>query len=198
MGLMKIRSTWAWPFCALAILLPLAPVAANRAQRAELRALDADLRGHDSATLVLDRWCERLHLADPAKVVADRVTGADKPAPAQVRASLKADAQTVIAYRRVRLRCGSSVLSEADNWYVPARLQPEMNRTLETSDAAFGRVVRPLGFHRRPLSSVRPPLPRPVHPDSPVLENRAVLELADGTPISFVIETYQGTLLGGR
>jgi len=184
------------PAFALAAVAGFAPVAAQRGQRAELRTLDADLRAHDSATLVLDRWCDRLHLAKPPKVVADRVTGADKPAPPAARAALKADPQTVISYRRVRLRCGSSILSEADNWYVPTRLTPEMNRTLETSDAAFGRVVAPLGFHRHALSRVRLPLPRPIHPNSPVLENRAVLELADGTPISFVIETYQGTLLG--
>jgi len=183
---------------ALAILSPVASVAAERAERADLRALDADLLGSDSATLVLDRWCDRLHLADPAKVVADRVTGADKPAPAEVRAALKADAQTAIAYRRVRLRCGSSILSEADNWYVPARLKPEMNRTLETSDAAFGRVVAPLGFHRRTLAHIRLRTSHPIRRDSPVLQHRGVLVLADGIPISFVVETYQGALLGAR
>jgi len=195
---MTIRSPWPPLAAALALLLASAPATAKSPQRTALHALDADLRTHDSATLVLDRWCERLHLADPPKVVADRVTNADKPAPAEVRAALKADAQTPIAYRRVRLRCGSSILSEADNWYVPARLTPEMNRTLETSDTAFGRVVAPLGFHRRPLARVRRPLPDRIRPDSPVLENRGLLERADGTPISFVIETYQGILLGGR
>src|SRR6478735_805132 len=193
---MAIRSSCVWAAGALAILPAAVPVTAGPTQSAELRALDADLLGHDSATLVLDRWCERLHLADPATVVADRVTGADKPATAEVRAALRADAQTVIAYRRVRLRCGSAILSEADNWYVPVRLTPDMNRTLETSDAAFGRVVAPLGFHRRTLAHVRLSTPHPIRPASPVLEHRTVLELADGTPISFVVETYQGILLG--
>jgi len=179
----------------LAILLP---VAALAAEPADLRALDSDLLASDSATLVLDRWCDRLHLADPAKVVADRVTGTDKPAPVEVRAALKVDARTAIGYRRVRLRCGSSILSEADNWYVPARLTPDMNRTLETSDAAFGRVVAPLGFHRRTFAHTALRPPHPVRPDSPVLQHRGVLELADGTPISFVVETYQGVLLGAR
>jgi hypothetical protein len=196
MGEMTLRSPWPHLAATLAILLPAAPSAAEHTRRTELHALDADLRAHDSATLVLDRWCERLHLADPPKIVADRVTGADKPAPAKVLTALKADTQTGIAYRRVRLRCGSSILSEADNWYVPARLTPEMNRTLETSDTAFGRVVAPLGVHRRTLSHRRLRVPHPIHADSPVLEHRTVLLRADGTPISFVVETYQGTLLG--
>ncbi len=41
------------------------------------------------------------------------------------------------AYRHVRLRCGDRVLSEADNWYLPRKLTPRMNRLLETSDMAF-------------------------------------------------------------
>jgi len=193
---MTLRFSWAPLAGALALLLPVAAAAA--AEPAQLTALDADLLGHDSATLVLDRWCERLHLADPATVVADRVTGTDKPVPAAVRAQLKADAQVPIGYRRVRLLCGSSILSEADNWYVPGRLKPEMNRTLETSDAAFGRVVGPLGIHRRTLSHMRLRLPQPIRANSPVLEHRTVLETADGTPISFVVESYQGILLGAR
>jgi hypothetical protein len=53
----------------------------------------------------------------------------------------------------VRLTCGDRVLSEADNWYVPARLTPEMNRVLDTTDTAFGRAVQPLNFRRRTLSA---------------------------------------------
>ena len=47
--------------------------------------------------------------------------------------------------------CGSVVLSEADNWYVPSRLTPEMNRLLDTTDAPFGRVVQAVHFRRRTL-----------------------------------------------
>ncbi|HWU73117.1 MAG TPA: hypothetical protein VN137_06500, partial [Sphingomonas sp.] len=46
---------------------------------AELQTLNADLLSHDSATLTLDRWCARHHLADGARIVADRVRGQDKP-----------------------------------------------------------------------------------------------------------------------
>ena len=34
----------------------------------------------------------------------------------------------------MRLKCGDHVLSEADNWYVKARLTPDMNHMLETTD----------------------------------------------------------------
>jgi len=120
---------------------------------AELQTLNADLLSHDSATLTLDRWCSHHHLADGAKIVADRVRGQDKAPPAAVREQLHAGADQPIAYRRVRLRCGEHILSEADNWYVPSRLTPDMNRTLETSDTAFGRVVQPLRFQRHTVAA---------------------------------------------
>jgi hypothetical protein len=40
------------------------------------------------------------------------------------------------------------VLSEADNWYVPSRLTPEMNRALETTGTPFGRVIQSLSPYR--------------------------------------------------
>lgn len=181
---------------------------------AELQTLNADLLSHDSATLTLDRWCARHHLADDAKIVADRVRGEDKPPPAAVRDQLHAGADQPIAYRRVKLRCGEHVLSEADNWYVPSRLTPEMNRTLETTDTPFGRVVRPLRFQRHTVSAklLWSPLPEGwdgggavlpratpgaslTIPDG-VIEHQALLTRADGEPFSYVVETYTGAVLG--
>ena len=180
---------------------------------AELQTLNADLLGHASATLTLDRWCARHRLATEARIVADRVRGEDKQPSAEIRAQLRAGDAEPIAYRRVRLRCGERVLSEADNWYVPARLTAEMNHTLETSNAAFGRVVQPLDFRRHTLSarllwSPLPegwdiggaPLPEGAEgaslaiPDQ-VIEHRALLTRGDGDPFSYVIETYQGAVL---
>ena len=180
----------------------------------ELQTLNADLLSHDSATLTLDRWCAQHHLADAgAQIVADRVRGADKAPPMEVRAQLQAGAGEAIAYRRVSLRCGARVLSEADNWYLPSRLTPEMNHQLETSDIAFGRVVKPLDFQRHTISaqllwsplpegwdtgSVAAPsahadatLPIPEH----VIEHRALLTRNDGKPFSYVVESYTGTVL---
>jgi hypothetical protein len=59
------------------------------------------------------------------------------------------------------LRCGPTILSEADNWYVPERLTAQMNRTLDTSDAPFGKVVQPLHFRRHTMSSTLLWLPLP-------------------------------------
>jgi hypothetical protein len=176
-----------------------------------IETLNADLLSHDSATLTLDRWCADHGLATPATIVAERV-GVDKPATPEIRATLRVDAATPVAHRSVRLRCGGHVLSEADNWYVPSRLAPEMNRALETSDIAFGRAVQGLHFTRHTLSAqlLWSPLPAgwareglpaaapggaalavPRH----VLEHRAWLSLPDGTPFSLVVEDYTGAVL---
>ena len=118
-----------------------------------LETLNADLLAHDSATLTIERWCADHRLADPARIVAERVKDADKPASAEVRAALDVKPDEPLGYRRVRLKCGDHVLSEADNWYVPARLTPEMNHVLETTDTPFGKAVAALHFRRHTLSA---------------------------------------------
>lgn len=176
-----------------------------------IQTLNADLLAHASATLTLDRWCAAHRLATPPTIVADRVSGQDKAATAEIRDLLKVDAAEPVRYRRVRLRCGAHVLSEADNWYVPARLTPDMNRLLDTTDTSFGRVVRPLDFRRRTLAArlLWQPLPEgwetgaPLPPatdgrlDMPafLLEHRAVLTLPDGTPFSALVESYTRQVL---
>jgi chorismate-pyruvate lyase len=174
-----------------------------------IETLNAALLSHDSATLTLDQWCADHHL--PGKIVAERVRGADKPASPEVRAALRVGVATPVAYRSVHLRCGDHVLSEADNWYVPDRLAPDMNHALETSDVAFGRAVQALHFSRHTLSAelLWSPLPvgwemrslpvanasRPLAIPHHVLEHRAVLTLPDGTPFSLVVEDYTSAVL---
>jgi hypothetical protein len=167
-----------------------------------LHTLNAELLGNPSATLTLDRWCASRQLAPAgSKIIADRVRGEDKPADASIRALLQVGPQEPVAYRRVRLRCGDRVLSEADNWYVPALLTPEMNRTLDTTDTSFGRVVAPLGFRRQTLSAKLLWSPGNRNSGSPValprfvLQHRAVLERADGRPFSALVETYTSEVL---
>ena len=118
-----------------------------------IESLNADLLAHDSATLTIERWCADHGLADPARIIAERVRDADKPASAEVRAALDVKPDEKLGYRRVRLKCGDHVLSEADNWYVPARLTPEMNHALETTDTPFGKAVAALHFRRHTLSA---------------------------------------------
>ena len=157
---------------------------------ARLRELDAQLLSHDSATATLEQWCGELHLADPPTVRAQRITGPDRPADATVRRELRVAPDQPLGYRHVRLLCGTTLLSEADNWYVPSRLTPAMKEVLDHTDEPFGRVVQPLGFTRITLSAEMP------RGSSTVLRHRAVLVLADGTPISYVTEAYQSTVLG--
>lgn len=177
-----------------------------------LQTLNADLLGHDGATLTLDRWCEAHQMASPPHVVAERLPDIDKPPTALQREELKVTASEPVRYRRVRLRCGEHVFSEAENWYVPGRLTPDMNRLLDTTDVAFGRVVEPLHFWRHvlqaqllwsPLSpgwdsdNKRIPPGLTIWPaeGADVLRHRAVLVLPDGQPISEVIETYTAAVL---
>ena len=90
------------------------------------------------------------------------------------RQLLGVNAMETIRYRRVRLICGGHVLSEADNWYVPARLTLEMNRVLDTTDTAFGRAMQSLNFRRRTLSAklLWSPLPQDWEMGAPLAERR--------------------------
>ena len=129
-----------------------------------LETFNAELLTHDSATLTLERWCDVHRLASPARILAERVPEGGplgKPLPPEQRAELRIGPAERVRYRRVRLRCGPVVLSEADNWYVPARLTAEMNRQLDNSDTPFGKVVQELQFKRRTLSSKLLWLPLP-------------------------------------
>src|ERR1017187_2445929 len=107
-----------------------------------LQTLNANLLSHDSATLTLERWCDVHRLASPARIVAARVADKEKPVSPEQRRELGVSSAEPIRYRRVRLLCGTIVLSEADNWYVPGRLTAEMNKMLETTDMPFGKAVQ--------------------------------------------------------
>jgi chorismate-pyruvate lyase len=173
--------------------------------------LNAELLSHDSATATLERWCATYSLAAPPTIVAERVRNVDKAPSAELRGDLRVGEADPVRYRRVRLRCGTLVLSEADNWYIPGRLTPEMNKLLDTTDRPFGRVVKSLAFQRHTISAkiVSPLLPpkwetmppalieemgEPCLP-AQLLEHRALLTLPDGTPLSEVVETYTGSVL---
>ena len=179
-----------------------------------LETLNADLLSNDSATLTLDRWCAAHNMATPPKIVAERVHDEDKEPTDEVRTLLGVGPGEPVRYRRVKLHCGEHVLSEADNWYVPARLTPDMNKVLDTSDTPFGRAVQDLHFHRHTLSArlLWLPLPAgwemsgalpprgkgPLEVPKQTIQHRAVLSLPDGTPFSMVVETYTGEVLDFR
>lgn len=159
--------------------------------------------------------CGDHRLATPARIIARRTNNRDepdKPVPDDLRARLAIDAAEPLRYRHVQLACGEHVLSEADNWYVPARLTPDMNRQLDTTEEPFGKVVKALGFQRRTVSAelLWSPLPAqwemqpetasapsptaPLHIPPSVLRHRAVLYSATQQPISALEETYTSAL----
>lgn len=182
-----------WPAEELCLSRP-----AGQARR-RLAALHAELLRHHSATTALERWC-RAHGASPADGAGDAVAAvlacrADGAPAADRRLRLGVGRAVPVRYRRVQLRCGGRVLSEAENWFVPGRLTPAMNRLLEDTDTPFGRAVRDLRFRRRLLAAEllwRPAADGQGAHDPPpyVLRHHAVLLGGDGRPISEVVETY--------
>jgi len=168
---------------------------------AVLQSLNVELLTHDSATATLERWCARNGLE--SGIAARRLQGADVPPSGDTRALLQVGADEPVRHRKVQLVCGGRVLSEADNWYAPARLTPEMNRLLQETETPFGRVVAPLDFRRRTLSAeLLSPAPADGAlmgdaSDSPphLLEHRAVLSTPEGVPFSLVVERYTAEVL---
>lgn len=179
---------------------------------AVVQTLNADILAGRSATLSLERWCADHRLAPEPRIVAHLVEGADKLATPEQRRRLEVGPDEPVRHRRVRLACGDRVLSEADNWYVPGRLTPQMNRLLDETDTPFGKAVQPLRPFRRTFAaetlwSPLPPgwemgqplpalsggtLPIPDH----LFEHHAVLYTEDGKrPFSEVDEVYRGDLL---
>ena len=124
---------------------------------------------------------ERLY-GGPVRI--QRLPGPDLPLMPQQLARLGIADAAAALHRRVHLLRGELVLSEADLWYVPARLEPEMAAALLATDTPFGRIVAPLQPRRINLSAV-------LHPAGEVaLEHRAVLQLPDGRPLAEVHERY--------
>ena len=168
-------------------LAPAAAVGLNGCVPSRLPALEATLAAQPSATAALAQWCAARRLADPATIraQADRTP---RPAPAAVRMQLGVSAQEPLGFRHVRLACGGVVLSDAQNWFVPARLTPAMNETLAGTDTPFGTVVAPLHFTRERLAARRGRMAE--CPAGTVLSHRAVLRRPDGAAISLVVECY--------
>jgi hypothetical protein len=177
-----------------------------------LQTLNGEILASSSATRTLEQWCADHHMADDPKIVATRLPGASKEPSAEQLQRLDVHAPSELRYRRVQLRCGNHTLSEADNWYVPARLTPEMTTLLETTDTPFGKAVQPLHPYRRILTVTQLWIPLPAgweqhRPRVPshrrrllaipkdVFQHRALLYTADHLPFSEVVETYQSEVL---
>lgn len=171
----------------MAATIPAAP--ALTAQT--LEEFETVLRRHDSATLALEEWCALRGMADPARVTAQTITQTMKvesDAAPGMRERLAIGSGGALAMRHVQLSCGPAVLSVAWNWFVPDRLTEDMKDALRLSDAPFGKVVAPLGFRRRPLSTVAGPADN--CPADTISTHRAMLVLPDGRPLAYLVECY--------
>jgi chorismate-pyruvate lyase len=208
------RAGWHAGMLALTFCVPIAATqaaplqwpdtpAARDAATARIDQLKQQLMSQPSATLVLARWCAAYHLAPAPQIIARRILGPAKPLPEAVRLNLALKPGEATGYRRVQLLCGGRILSDAENWYLPDRLTPSMNQTLDHTDTPFGLAVRSLHFKRRTLSSETLWVPAP--PATPgdrmtvpehLLRNEGLLTVAGGLPISQVIENYTAAILG--
>jgi hypothetical protein len=180
-----------------------------------MQTLNAEILASRSATLTLEKWCgdHRLSGAAEPKIVARLIRAVEKPATAEQRQRLEAAPGEEIKFRHVELLCGERVFSEADNWYVPARLTAEMNHLLEATTTPFGKAVqdlqpyrrtfaatvlwRPLpeGWETRPLADVPQDAAKTFAIPDALFEHRAVLYTKDGRPFSEVDEVYRRALL---
>ena len=186
--------------------------------RLEILALVQTVNGRilasPSATRTLEEWCGEHQMAADPKIVATKVVGVRKEPSAEQLQRLGVRDASEVEYRRVELRCGTHVFSVADNWYVPARLTPEMNALLTTTDTPFGKAVQSLAPYRRTIAVTMlwMPLPhgwerqkrspqvrfsrwRTLTLPREVFQHRAVLYTADHVPFSEVVETYRSDLL---
>jgi len=183
-----------------------------------IESLNAEILSSSSATLTLERWCRDHTLADPPQILAHRIDAAAAPPTPEVRSDLQVSATDPVRYRRVELACGAHVLSVAENWYVPTRLTPDMNRLLDDTQTPFGKVVLSLKPHRetRAMQRLWSPLPEgwerlryasttatpdvavaaaPLNIPAALFEHRAVLYTEAHVAIAAVREVYQRDLL---
>ena len=174
-----------------------------------LQTLNVQLLSSKSATVVLENWCADHHMASLSKITARLVNDQDKPVSEETRKRLILDVSDRVKYRHVQLSCGSHILSEADNWYVPSRLTDQMNRALNSSDTPFGKIIAPLDPYRTtvetkiywsPLdkgwendigqSKITSQNNKAIKLPKYLFMHRALVSSKSGLPISEVVETY--------
>ena len=177
-----------------------------------IQTLNAEILASKSATQSLEKWCRDHKLAAEPKILAHLIPNTYKAPTAEQVQHLQVADQEQIKYRRVQLSCGDQVLSEAENWYVPSRLTPEMNQLLETTDIPFGKVVLPLQPYRQTFNAklLWTPLPegwentaytlqdkrkQQLAIPEALFEHHAMLYTAEHQPFAEVSEIYQKALL---
>jgi hypothetical protein len=176
-----------------------------------IQTLNTDILGSRSATRTLQGWCKDHALAADPTIRAHLLPGENKAPSDEQRERLQVSATEPVKYRHVQLQCGTHVLSDAENWYVPSRLTPAMNRQLETTDTPFGKAVETLKPYRVTfgVKSLWSPLPqgwesgkkladpteRTLKIPAALFEHDAILYTGEHRAFSEVREVYQRDVL---
>lgn len=101
------------------------------------------LQDYDTATAALEAWCRRHHPCGADALAVTLLSDQPMP-PGGYCGPLRLQAGETLHCRRVWLRWGDRVVSEAENWYVPQRLPPAMQRVLAEGIRPYGAVVAEL------------------------------------------------------
>jgi uncharacterized protein YjiS (DUF1127 family)/chorismate-pyruvate lyase len=179
---------------------------------AKVAALVRELSDHllhaSTATEALHAWCAARGLsAGPITAVKQDPDQRRYPDDDMLD-ELRPERHERITYRCVRLVRGLVVLSEADNWFIPDRLPPEVRDLLEATDIPFGAAVARLQPSRRTyfvrfaeLSTAAEAgtggSAAGLSPSMPILEHKAVVLDRNRQPLSVVSERYCAALLSG-
>lgn len=166
-----------------------------------LTRFDQCLRESGSATAVLAQWMAERSGRVTVSITARRVAGHLSAPETALMERLRVRDEQELAYRRVRLMDGRHVLSDAHNWYVPARLPEGMRALLDETDMPFGAVIAPLAPTRQTLN-VEHYWPTPGMPPSSgerlparLLRHDALVRSASGEPLCEVSEIYTRNIL---
>ena len=70
-------------------------------------------------------------LASNPQMAIERVLDAEESPTEAQRKMLATSAKEPVRHRKVRVLCGSTVLLEADDWYLPSRVSPKVSALIE-------------------------------------------------------------------
>ena len=149
-----------------------------------LGAFEAELLAGGIATRVLEARAG-------GRVRAEAIGRSSVVLTPALRDALDCAANEAVAHRRTRLLHGDVLLSEAELWYLPARLTAAMNHALAVTDTPFGAAIADLSPTRRTLSVDR------LGDADRVLRVRAVVLAGDGRPLALAEEVYRRAAVGG-
>jgi chorismate-pyruvate lyase len=174
-----------------------------------IQELSRRLCNTPTATATLFAWCEEHRLSSGPVTVICRCRCQAPAVARDVLTELKPLPREPVAYRSVQLVRGGLPLVDAENWFIPHRLSPDMRDALEATDIPFGDLIAPLSPMRRTLS-VRArefPVEIPVshlletqrveqqHPEA-ILRIDAVVISGSGLPLAYVRENFRPELIG--